>query len=916
MNKKFLSAILFGALMVTSTGTFVSCKDYDDEIEELQGQISSLATKSDVEAKLNQLQSAIDAAKADAVDAADLAALEAKVTSMQATIQAAVEADIAGYKAEIEALIKEVEAVVGEIADFVSSVSLDYKGETPDYDLDFFTITEKENVFEDGLSGALTFTKDKQTQVAKNGIVVRVNPTNAVLTPEMISLVNSKGENLDEYVDIKVEKYTDLLTVSASRAATNNGLWKITPVLKEYNEAQFKALKYSDAEKNERYAYAVQINNTLDASDARYVTSEYTIALDEWNPFKANGILHYTVDGEPVYKINNRYDSNSKSLPRFEGTVEMYQELRWKGGNSPVTATEAIVEGDDRNVDDVSRSIPDRELSYFDNRSNCPVALAVQGKAMTIAITDYKDATNGGGEDNDEYENGIAGLYVTLDYEANAVESAPSEWNAWNSYKYTGLNTVVKGTSIEITIDSEETINDYIGFRVYAVNLDGTLVDPDGRAFYVLVGEQAADAQTVTATITPTNDPKTRTSVTKALTDAQSEVITSLLKNQKNNPTVAMDYENNPDKYTVDYNVKFNWNDDETKVVSATFELAEGEIADMINDKTYKASIVYKNTNGHELGTVNFELTKTMPTAFPADFAFRPKQETEDGSGKFIAYMIPEGDSYVVPTPFAKFGVKDLDNVFYGLDDYYKFEFATSAADTDKDGVLNKVTVTDTDGVINKKGTYNLRVSENKTDGYFIDNETWHAVSVWYTYPGISTYSYTDENGDEAWKHGATHEVAYDKALEATYACWEDASAFVWATKEGLSLKPVLQWDAIGTQRSADLSAIQSTNSYNNDYFGLDLESLLNTAKWLAKSATDGAGKAITTIQLKVGDQVNPYYVPSIEGSKIIFKQKETQVDAAPTADHTETLEIVLVDAFGHQVAITLDVTVKAPEKK
>ena len=33
MNKKFLSAILFGALMVTSsTGTFVSCKDYDDDI--------------------------------------------------------------------------------------------------------------------------------------------------------------------------------------------------------------------------------------------------------------------------------------------------------------------------------------------------------------------------------------------------------------------------------------------------------------------------------------------------------------------------------------------------------------------------------------------------------------------------------------------------------------------------------------------------------------------------------------------------------------------------------------------------------------------------------------------------------------------------------------------------------------------
>ena len=43
MNKKFLSAVLFGALMVSSTGTFVSCKDYDDDIENLQGQINANA---------------------------------------------------------------------------------------------------------------------------------------------------------------------------------------------------------------------------------------------------------------------------------------------------------------------------------------------------------------------------------------------------------------------------------------------------------------------------------------------------------------------------------------------------------------------------------------------------------------------------------------------------------------------------------------------------------------------------------------------------------------------------------------------------------------------------------------------------------------------------------------------------------
>lgn len=52
MNKKFLSAILFGALMIGSTGTFTSCKDYDDDIKDLQGQID--ANKTAIE-KINAL---------------------------------------------------------------------------------------------------------------------------------------------------------------------------------------------------------------------------------------------------------------------------------------------------------------------------------------------------------------------------------------------------------------------------------------------------------------------------------------------------------------------------------------------------------------------------------------------------------------------------------------------------------------------------------------------------------------------------------------------------------------------------------------------------------------------------------------------------------------------------------------------
>ena len=54
MNKKFLSAILFGALMVSSTGTFVSCKDYDDDIDEINKELTDLKSKlSDLESKVN-----------------------------------------------------------------------------------------------------------------------------------------------------------------------------------------------------------------------------------------------------------------------------------------------------------------------------------------------------------------------------------------------------------------------------------------------------------------------------------------------------------------------------------------------------------------------------------------------------------------------------------------------------------------------------------------------------------------------------------------------------------------------------------------------------------------------------------------------------------------------------------------------
>ena len=46
--------------MVSSTGTFVSCKDYDDDIDNLQEQINKLATKEDMTSQIAALQTTVD----------------------------------------------------------------------------------------------------------------------------------------------------------------------------------------------------------------------------------------------------------------------------------------------------------------------------------------------------------------------------------------------------------------------------------------------------------------------------------------------------------------------------------------------------------------------------------------------------------------------------------------------------------------------------------------------------------------------------------------------------------------------------------------------------------------------------------------------------------------------------------------
>lgn len=157
MNKKFLSVILFGALMASSTGMFVSCKDYDDDIKDLQGQIDNLkgldteldavktalteatatlaTTKTTAEEALKKATDAETAAKAAgdaaaeakaAADKATAAAELAAANAKEAAIKAA-EEKIEEFKKELAnsggASSQEVAALQVKIQNFIDEVS-------------------------------------------------------------------------------------------------------------------------------------------------------------------------------------------------------------------------------------------------------------------------------------------------------------------------------------------------------------------------------------------------------------------------------------------------------------------------------------------------------------------------------------------------------------------------------------------------------------------------------------------------------------------------------------------------------------------------------------------------------------------------------------------------------------------------
>ena len=115
--------------------------------------------------------------------------------------------------------------------------------------------------------------------------LVRINPVNAKITPDMIKLIDSKGNDLDKLVKVvDVEKFDNLLTTTR---ASETGLWTVKVQLQDGVKIKDDGLK---ADGN-HILYAVAVNNTASQAEtiadaaSRYVVSTYDLTVQGTEPY-------------------------------------------------------------------------------------------------------------------------------------------------------------------------------------------------------------------------------------------------------------------------------------------------------------------------------------------------------------------------------------------------------------------------------------------------------------------------------------------------------------------------------------------------------------------------------------------------------------------------------------------------------
>ena len=999
MKRKYLSALLMGALTMASVSTFTSCKDYDSDISNLQGQIDKAALSTDVQTLKSQVEAAASSASsaatsaekalgetesldkelttletivkynanaaADAIDsmavrqtnlservsaiekankaAADSAAsaiaktnqldeklenalkkwgeskdtyytatqIDNKLDSLADVIAKATDDSIAslkkvvnGYKDGINALYT---AVTG-VSLIVDNSYLDYSQGNYSYspDLYFTTGTVQESrTFGAGETDdtsaknkyTATPTKEYKKDASVNfptEILVRVNPVNAKLAPNMIKLVDSKGNDLNDILEVtSVTAYDQLIEKTEywytdSRTSSKSGLWVVSLQVKDGVKSddvaqggvktQTVTWQNSDGtteqktEHEGKYtAYAVAVNNTADqteaASDAadRYVVSEYGL----------------TVRGTNSYS-NINYLGNVKVAAESKSANEdSWYEIQMLKPNNYSSQTLAVSNGENILIDfsDI--------YNYGSNNKNCP----------------------------------IDRFYVVLDkgHAGENEDSQTSEINAWNSYSYTGLNQVVavdNGKGIgKVSVKINGQVGDEVQFRIFAVNYDGTLVENGGRAFRVYVGAEA-NKVSVTGTLKATKDNYMETdwiAIDGSLKDASNGNNSIVQKHDghvtmttTNGKVIDVHYDlstNGKDKATDDTKLSdckyiklyLNNNDQATEWGATLFakdKLTAGKGLQLWADDTEATGTLHDDwTDKTYVNDITVKLTKQMPTGADAKglvkYTWKDNQKVD---GVYTAYLYPMGDQW---TAAVSHGYKNMSKAISDMTGncFVEVENADMKYEADNTTWYWAAPLTS-----NTEYTLYVDNTADHASTQLIDNTTKHKSYVKYNFGPIS--SANTDNYIVSMEEFSTIFACPLTTTAQTYSWTQIAATKTTAAKDVNKL-------TYGSTATVDnvnlLDYIKGKNVFDNTVFGGKLSGLTN--KYYKMS-----GKLISN-----GSQKEDYFiVKKITAAGIEFEMNSTSTN--PGSDVASTLVLTLTDCFGHENVYKLPFTVKRAE--
>ena len=856
----------------------------------------------------------------------ELGTLDSRLAAIESVLNGVKDDDTKlGLATKVTNIENQLKDIIGEYTTMVTAVSL-YKTDEgrwsnglPDDDLTFIWVpsehTTKFPADKNLTDAQIEFSADHKNITITDSLVVRVSPTNAELTPANVSLINSQGKELNEFVDVQsVKPYKKLITgaTRAANATEGNGLWTVTFKLKDGVDIQ----KFEEAtiSQNSYVQFAVAVKNTTSEAkeSPRRVVSAYSVDVkgSSYEPANNNILVQGNDDvWKDIRSIRNRfgyqYDNNGERVfgacsSETGEFVNGVNELEW-AGKTPYTAEEAA------NHTKLAKNMT--EIRAW----NHPLPVTV-GKKINIALGAMLGSNNTPFYYNTETGRGYAvkGFYVTLDKDF-AIESAPSELNAWAKYSYENVGvTNSKGTITKaahmfygnegyITINSledTEVKGDIIGFRVFAVNFDGTLVDPDGRAFYVKVGD-AKDQQTVAeanATITATasgsqyfkrngNESNFFANITTDAFNVGATEITDWTVDYTNNPG---DLGNDPIKnlsYGDDFNVKY-YNKKGQEVSITSGEVASAKVfllrpQRFVDGGTYTIKATLSD-NVHELRDVTLKFTKVMPTA------------------KDIKALKYVDEKLVANNLFS--------NVDWTSSNIYKFNQNPANDGSIYEKVVSREMTDYVSGLVDSHYTLwfeSLNVKQSKIAfdySYSVDRKNIdgkeHAISYAYDFGPISlTHSYV--TGE--WLAPSEYVINAESNLKMLFNTWLNKETWAWKN----DYTPTLTWNAGVPVSNQKVSAanIIGENSLLGRFNDKSLNALFDAGY---TQIAEKNGKPYVSFSNPAFDvTVDVEHNTSLgSAGNITFVFNQTTKTTVP--DTSGTLTVGVEDCFGQVKVITL----------